>query len=56
MHLNLDHAMQETEATKEGNGWIRAILKGLKRSSPTGLQITLRSVMALYTMYYRYYA
>ncbi|KAG8662630.1 3-hydroxyisobutyryl-CoA hydrolase-like protein 5 [Manihot esculenta] len=34
----------ETEATKEGNGWIRAILKGLKRSSPTGLQITLRSI------------
>ncbi|GAV88114.1 ECH_C domain-containing protein [Cephalotus follicularis] len=34
----------EAEAGKEGNGWIGAILKGLKRSSPTGLNITLRSV------------
>ncbi|KAL5989982.1 hypothetical protein ACLOJK_010877 [Asimina triloba] len=34
----------ETEAAKEGNGWINAVLKGLKRSSPTGLKITLRSI------------
>ncbi|XP_037492176.1 3-hydroxyisobutyryl-CoA hydrolase-like protein 5 isoform X2 [Jatropha curcas] len=34
----------ETEASKEGNGWIGPILKGLKRSSPTGLKITLRSI------------
>ncbi|XP_015880068.3 3-hydroxyisobutyryl-CoA hydrolase-like protein 5 [Ziziphus jujuba] len=34
----------EVEASKEGNGWIGAVLKGLKRSSPTGLQITLRSI------------
>ncbi|KAK4777448.1 hypothetical protein SAY87_017635 [Trapa incisa] len=34
----------EVEASKEGNGWIGPILKGLKRSSPTGLKITLRSI------------
>ncbi|GAB4842870.1 hypothetical protein Ancab_012848 [Ancistrocladus abbreviatus] len=34
----------EAEACKEGNGWIGPVLKGLKRSSPTGLMITLRSV------------
>ncbi|KAG2712675.1 hypothetical protein I3760_04G137300 [Carya illinoinensis] len=34
----------ESEASKEGNGWIGAYLKGLKRSSPTGLKITLKSV------------
>ncbi|CAL1394331.1 unnamed protein product [Linum trigynum] len=34
----------EAEASKEGNGWIVPILKGLKRSSPTGLKVTLRSV------------
>ncbi|ONI17743.1 hypothetical protein PRUPE_3G176700 [Prunus persica] len=34
----------EVEATKEGNGWISPVLKGLKRSSPTGLRITLRSI------------
>lgn len=34
----------EAEASKEGNGWIGGILKGLKRSSPTGLNITLRSI------------
>lgn len=34
----------EAEASKEGNGWIGAVLKGLKRSSPAGLQITLRSI------------
>ncbi|KAK3183390.1 hypothetical protein Dsin_030676 [Dipteronia sinensis] len=34
----------EAEAGKEGNGWIGPVLKGLKRSSPTGLKITLRSV------------
>uniref|UniRef100_A0A2P2KWC4 3-hydroxyisobutyryl-CoA hydrolase n=2 Tax=Rhizophora mucronata TaxID=61149 RepID=A0A2P2KWC4_RHIMU len=34
----------EAEASKEGHGWIGAILKGLKRSSPTGLKITLRSI------------
>ncbi|XP_048432845.1 3-hydroxyisobutyryl-CoA hydrolase-like protein 5 isoform X2 [Pyrus x bretschneideri] len=33
----------EAEANKEGNGWIGPVLKGLKRSSPTGLRITLRS-------------
>ncbi|XP_031257131.1 3-hydroxyisobutyryl-CoA hydrolase-like protein 5 [Pistacia vera] len=34
----------EAEAGKEGNGWIAPLLEGLKRSSPTGLKITLRSV------------
>lgn len=34
----------EAEASKEGNGWIGPVLKGLKRSSPTGLKITLRSI------------
>ncbi|KAJ7965065.1 3-hydroxyisobutyryl-CoA hydrolase-like protein [Quillaja saponaria] len=34
----------EAESKKEGNEWIGSVLKGLKRSSPTGLQITLRSV------------
>ncbi|XWS36799.1 hypothetical protein CRYUN_Cryun20dG0116800 [Craigia yunnanensis] len=34
----------EEEASKEGNGWIGPVLKGLKRSSPTGLKITLRSI------------
>lgn len=32
------------EGKKEGNGWIGPVLKGLKRSSPTGLKITLRSI------------
>lgn len=36
--------LQESEAGIEGNEWISAVLKGLKRSSPTGLKITLRSV------------
>ncbi|XP_010241288.1 PREDICTED: 3-hydroxyisobutyryl-CoA hydrolase-like protein 5 [Nelumbo nucifera] len=34
----------ETEAICEGNGWIGPVLKGLKRSSPTGLKITLQSI------------
>ncbi|KAJ1383122.1 Enoyl-CoA hydratase/isomerase, HIBYL-CoA-H type [Sesbania bispinosa] len=34
----------EAEANKEGNGWIGAVLKGMKRSSPTALKIALRSV------------
>ncbi|MCD7458662.1 hypothetical protein HAX54_038859 [Datura stramonium] len=34
----------EAEAGKEGNGWIAPVLKGLKRSSPTGLKVTLRSI------------
>lgn len=34
----------EAESKKEGNGWIVSVLKGLKRSSPTGLKITLRSI------------
>ncbi|CAI9089010.1 OLC1v1023495C1 [Oldenlandia corymbosa var. corymbosa] len=34
----------EAEARKEGNGWITPVLKGLKRSSPTALKITLRSI------------
>ncbi|XP_016452415.1 3-hydroxyisobutyryl-CoA hydrolase-like protein 5 [Nicotiana tabacum] len=34
----------EAEAGKEGNSWIVPVLKGLKRSSPTGLKITLRSI------------
>ncbi|KAJ4871762.1 3-hydroxyisobutyryl-CoA hydrolase-like protein 5 [Raphanus sativus] len=33
-----------TEGSKEGNEWITPIIKGLKRSSPTGLKITLRSI------------
>lgn len=34
----------EAEAIREGNAWIAPVLKGLKRSSPTGLKITLRSI------------
>ncbi|XP_010475385.1 PREDICTED: 3-hydroxyisobutyryl-CoA hydrolase-like protein 5 [Camelina sativa] len=34
----------EAEASKEGNEWITPVVKGLKRSSPTGLKITLRSI------------
>lgn len=34
----------EVEAKKEGNEWIGAVLKGMKRSSPTALKIALRSV------------
>lgn len=34
----------EAASLKEGNGWIGPVLKGLKRSSPNGLKITLRSV------------
>ncbi|CAH9107504.1 unnamed protein product [Cuscuta europaea] len=34
----------EVEAHKEGNSWIHAVLKGFKRSSPTGLKITLKSI------------
>ncbi|CAN4097020.1 unnamed protein product [Withania somnifera] len=34
----------EVEAGKEGNDWIVPVLKGLKRSSPTGLKVTLRSI------------
>ncbi|XP_076898021.1 3-hydroxyisobutyryl-CoA hydrolase-like protein 5 [Bidens hawaiensis] len=34
----------EAESRKEGNGWIVPVLKGLKRSSPTGLKITLKSI------------
>jgi len=36
--------LKEAEAYKEGNGWIDAVLKGMKRSSPTALKIALRSV------------
>ncbi|KAE9456026.1 hypothetical protein C3L33_12068, partial [Rhododendron williamsianum] len=35
----------EMELGKEGNAWIGGVLKGLKRSSPTGLKIALRSVI-----------
>ncbi|KAM0945959.1 putative 3-hydroxyisobutyryl-CoA hydrolase [Dioscorea sansibarensis] len=34
----------EAETIREGNAWIAPVLKGLKRSSPTGLKITLRSI------------
>ncbi|KAK4374014.1 hypothetical protein RND71_004691 [Anisodus tanguticus] len=34
----------EAEAGKEGNSWIMPVLKCLKRSSPTGLKVTLRSI------------
>lgn len=34
----------EAETFKEGNAWIAPVLKGLKRSSPTGLKINLRSI------------
>lgn len=34
----------EDEASKGGNGWISPVLESLKRSSPTGLKITLRSI------------
>uniref|UniRef100_A0A1S4AZE7 3-hydroxyisobutyryl-CoA hydrolase n=1 Tax=Nicotiana tabacum TaxID=4097 RepID=A0A1S4AZE7_TOBAC len=35
----------EFEASKVGNDWIIPVLGSLKRSSPTGLKITLRSVI-----------
>ncbi|XP_038681570.1 3-hydroxyisobutyryl-CoA hydrolase-like protein 5 isoform X2 [Tripterygium wilfordii] len=34
----------DTEARKEGNEWVGPVLKGLKRSSPIALKITLRSI------------
>ncbi|KAF5744042.1 hypothetical protein HS088_TW08G00634 [Tripterygium wilfordii] len=34
----------DTKARKEGNEWIVPVLKGLTRSSPTALKITLRSI------------
>ncbi|XP_042007265.1 3-hydroxyisobutyryl-CoA hydrolase-like protein 5 isoform X2 [Salvia splendens] len=34
----------EAEASEEGNAWIAPFLKGLKRSSPTALKITLQSI------------
>ncbi|KAH9617751.1 hypothetical protein KSS87_005563 [Heliosperma pusillum] len=34
----------EAASTREGNAWMASVLKGLKKSSPTGLKITLRSV------------
>ncbi|CAA7029227.1 unnamed protein product [Microthlaspi erraticum] len=34
----------EAEGSKEGNEWIAPVIKGLKRSSPTGLNITLHSI------------
>ncbi|KAL3638317.1 hypothetical protein CASFOL_017688 [Castilleja foliolosa] len=34
----------EAESRKEGNEWIVPFLKGLKRSSPTALKITLQSI------------
>ncbi|KAJ8436171.1 hypothetical protein Cgig2_002742 [Carnegiea gigantea] len=37
--------VDEAEALKGGNAWISPVLTGLKRSSPTGLKITLRSVL-----------
>lgn len=36
--------LKEVEANKEGNRWIAAVVKGMKRSSPTALRIALRSV------------
>jgi hypothetical protein len=51
-----DIPLQGLEASKDGNGWIGAILKGLKRSSPTGLKITLRSVITQYMIRNRYHA
>ncbi|PKA49649.1 3-hydroxyisobutyryl-CoA hydrolase-like protein 5 [Apostasia shenzhenica] len=34
----------EVEGLNKGNEWISPVLKGLKRSSPTALKITLRSI------------
>ncbi|XP_042520603.1 3-hydroxyisobutyryl-CoA hydrolase-like protein 5 [Macadamia integrifolia] len=34
----------ETEGSVGGNEWIHPVVKGLKRSSPTGLKITFRSI------------
>nr|XP_009764161.1 PREDICTED: 3-hydroxyisobutyryl-CoA hydrolase-like protein 5 isoform X2 [Nicotiana sylvestris] len=34
----------EAEASKKGNDWIITTLKNLKKASPTGLKITLRSI------------
>jgi len=34
----------ESEASIDGNQWIAPVLKGLRRSSPTALKITLRSI------------
>ncbi|XP_023525878.1 3-hydroxyisobutyryl-CoA hydrolase-like protein 5 [Cucurbita pepo subsp. pepo] len=39
----------EAEASAEGNDWIVPVLKGLKRSSPTGLKITLKSIREIRT-------
>ncbi|KAF7145733.1 hypothetical protein RHSIM_Rhsim04G0081400 [Rhododendron simsii] len=40
----------EMELGKEGNAWIGGVLKGLKRSSPTGLKIALRSIVNEHTI------
>lgn len=45
--MTLCFDLKEAEANKEGNGWIGAFLKGMKRSSPTALKIALRSVRIL---------
>ncbi|KAG6407099.1 hypothetical protein SASPL_130081 [Salvia splendens] len=42
--LNSTPVSQEAEASEEGNAWIAPFLKGLKRSSPTALKITLQSI------------
>ncbi|XP_006346151.1 3-hydroxyisobutyryl-CoA hydrolase-like protein 5 [Solanum tuberosum] len=34
----------ETEACKKGNDWIMPVLKSIKKASPIGLKITLRSI------------
>ncbi|PHT93978.1 3-hydroxyisobutyryl-CoA hydrolase-like protein 5, partial [Capsicum annuum] len=35
----------EAKADKKGNDWIVPVLKNLKKASPTGLKITLRSIL-----------
>ncbi|KAK3165459.1 hypothetical protein QOZ80_1AG0033430 [Eleusine coracana subsp. coracana] len=34
----------ESEASTDGNQWIAPVLKGMRRSSPTAMKITLRSI------------
>lgn len=47
LYITMRFDLKEAEAYKEGNGWIDAVLKGMKRSSPTALKIALRSVRGL---------
>jgi len=47
LYMTMHFDLKEAEANNKGNVWIGAVLKGMKRSSPTALKIALRSVRGL---------